>query len=359
MMNPRTMPALVCLFGTAIVLCACRPDGPAAAASSAAAAPAAAATPRAVAADVAASDANASAAATFDVPATQVPEPLRLIAYGDMRFTDAHETSASQPTVRLALVNRVAAEEPLAIFVNGDLPWHGTAADYDVYRAETAVWRTRHLRVYPALGNHEFAQCAEARCLELWWTAFPDLRARRWYSVKIGGEVLGIALDSDAALLPGSPQRLWLESQMNGAAKRVRFVLIILHHPPVADVQTGQLADHNPRPNEAALADYLSAAAPTLPGRVLVSAGHIHNYERFERDGVIYLVSGGGGAHPYEVDRTPADRYRQPDFPNYHYVRMTFTGSHLAGEMLRLRDFAAAQPHEWEIRDRFEADSRR
>jgi hypothetical protein len=40
-----------------------------------------------------------------------------------------------------------------------------------------------------------------------------------------------------------------------------------------------------------------------------VSAGHIHNYERLERDGVVYLVSGGGGAAPYEIDRTAARRY--------------------------------------------------
>ena len=47
---------------------------------------------------------------------------------------------------------------------------------------------------------------------------------------------------------------------------------------------------------------------------------HIHNYERLVRDGVTYLVSGGGGAKPYEVERTPADLYQSRDFPNYHYV---------------------------------------
>jgi hypothetical protein len=43
--------------------------------------------------------------------------------------------------------------------------------------------------------------------------------------------------------------------------------------------------------------------------RFVVSAGHIHNYERLERDGVVYLVSGGGGAAPYEIDRAAARRY--------------------------------------------------
>ncbi len=54
---------------------------------------------------------------------------------------------------------RIAAENPAAIFINGDVPWHGIDADYEVYRSETRRWRARHLRVYPALGNHEFSAC--------------------------------------------------------------------------------------------------------------------------------------------------------------------------------------------------------
>ena len=88
--------------------------------------------------------------------------------------------------------------------------------------------------------------------------------------------------------------------------------------------------------------------------RFIVSAGHIHNYERLARDGVTYLVSGGGGATPYEIDRTPEDLYRGTEFPNYHYVRFELHGQHLSGAMLRLEDSAAANPAHWQVRDRFE-----
>ena len=121
----------------------------------------------------------------------------------------------------------------------------------------------------------------------------------------------------------------------------VREVLIVMHHPPVADVQTVKLVDHNPRPNEQALAAYLKTAAAHSAARFVVSAGHIHNYERLSQDGVTYLVSGGGGATPYEVDRTPADLYQDTDFPNYHYVRFELRGKSFSGEMIRLQDFAA------------------
>ncbi|HEV7356709.1 MAG TPA: hypothetical protein VGN99_01855, partial [Steroidobacteraceae bacterium] len=69
-------------------------------------------------------------AATFTVPDLGQPEPLVLIACGDTRFTDASETTASSPSVRRALVAKIAAENPTAIFINGDLPYHGIAADY-------------------------------------------------------------------------------------------------------------------------------------------------------------------------------------------------------------------------------------
>ena len=63
----------------------------------------------------------------------------------------------------------------------------------------------------------------------------------------------------------------------------VDFLVITMHHPPVADVQTHLLVDHNPRPNEFALRDYLAEKAKKIHARILVSAGHIHNYERHER----------------------------------------------------------------------------
>jgi hypothetical protein len=85
-----------------------------------------------------------------------------------------------------------------------------------------------------------------------------------------------------------------------------------------------------------------------------VSAGHIHNYERLEKAGVTYLVSGGGGAHPADIDRTADDLYRDRRFPNYHYVRFELRRHRLVAEMIRLEDGDAAKPSRWKVRDRFE-----
>jgi hypothetical protein len=291
---------------------------------------------------------------TFSVPDAELPNPLVFIAYGDTRFTDAAETSAASPSARKAMIAKIAAEQPAAIFINGDLPWHGVAKDYDVYREETRRWREQNLRIYPSLGNHEFSACSLPACLERWWSTFPELRGRRWYSVAVGSKILALALDSDASLLPGSEQALWLKTQFAALDPKVEFVLIVLHHPPLSDVQTTLLADHNVRPNERALAEYLGTIVRLTHARIAVIAGHVHNYERFVEDGVVYLVSGGGGAKPYPVDRTAADLYQGTDFPNYHYIRFELRGKTLVAEMIRLSDFAAARPGRWEVRDRFE-----
>jgi hypothetical protein len=283
-------------------------------------------------------------------------KPVTVIAYGDLRFTDPSNTTAANPTARHALVERIAEEKPDALLLNGDVPWHGgDRDDYAVYRNETQPWRNAHLRVFPALGNHEFAECDVPQCLANWWAAFPTLKGRRWYSVRLGTKIYVIALDSDDSLLPGSEQRHWLENQIASLPAKIEFVLIAMHHPPVADIQTKFEVDHNPRPNELALAQYLRTAAATSRARFVVIAGHIHNYERFLQDDVVYLVSGGGGAHPYEVDRTPSDLYQDSGFPNYHYVKFVFTGRTLRGSMYRLPDANAAT---WQAKDTFEIRSK-
>ena len=295
----------------------------------------------------------------FSVAEPTPARPLSFIAYGDMRFTSPEERTAAVPNVRLALVRQIATEEPAALLLTGDVPWHGgTNADYDVYRAETRPWRERGIPVFPALGNHEFSGCDEAQCLENWWNAFPELRDKRWYAVSIGSQVRAIALDTDAPLGAGSPQQAWLRGVLGTLPASVRYVVLYMHHPPVSDVASGALANHNPRENEQALAAYVEELAATSKARLVVIAGHIHNYERLEERGVVYLVSGGGGARPYPVERGPQDLYLGTEEPNFHYIRFTVAADRLHGEMIRVEDPSAVAPHQFVVRDVFDVSAR-
>lgn len=282
----------------------------------------------------------AAAGPTFRL--TVPPGPLHLVVYGDMRFTDPRDTVHSDPAARRALVARIAAARPLALFMDGDLPFRGgDVADYAEYRRETAAWRRLGIHEYPVMGNHEYAGCAPQQCRDNWWQAFPALKGRRWYSVQLGSQLYAIGLDSNGDLKPGSAQYRWFTQQLAAIPADVPFVLVWLHHPPVADAERGAMPGHCPRPNEQVIARLLDTVAPNSPHRFLVVSGHVHNYERFAQDGVSYIVSGGGGASPDRVARTAADFYPGGHAPNYHYLALTVTPQVL---QLRMRRYTPG-PH--------------
>ncbi len=212
----------------------------------------------------------------------------------------------TNPKVRRLLVQKIAEEHPDAILMNGDVPYSGDVVDdYNVFKTETEIWRNDHLRVYPALGNHEFHGDPQ-EALEHWWNAFPQMRGRRWYSVQLGKKIYTIALDSDTSLKRGSDQLNWLNAQLTNLPGSTRFVFISLHHPPVADFQTTINVSHNPRPNEIELR---------------------------------------------------ADLYQDNRFPNYHFVEFVLNGDSLMGKMYRLADADAETPT-WEVKDTFEVQAK-
>jgi hypothetical protein len=93
----------------------------------------------------------------------------------------------------------------------------------------------------------------------------------------------------------------------------------------------------------------LRVAAAAQSAKIVVMAGHIHNYERFYQDNVMYIVSGGGGATPYPVIRTPGDLYKSNAFPNYNYVEFLLEGKTLRGTMYRLSSL-----RKWQAKDTFQ-----
>ena len=280
--------------------------------------------------------------------------PFTFVVYGDTRFT--REESVANPIARRALVERIAAESPAAIFIGGDLIYRGNVVDdYATYRSETLDWARRKIPVFPALGNHEFSGCDAddtARCLENWWQAFPELKLRpyRWYSVSIGRDILTLVLDSAASLKPQSEQHLWLERQLAAADTHYRFILVVLHYPPVRDPVFPHGRD------EAEIERYLSSQAPALHAKVIVVGSHVHNYERFSRNGIMYLVSGGGGAKPVPAFRMSGELSQLRTPVNFHYLRFRLENDRLTCTMVRF-DAADQSGNAWSEPDRFEVST--
>jgi 3',5'-cyclic AMP phosphodiesterase CpdA len=294
---------------------------------------------------------DGSGAPTFVVNPLSLPKKLKIIAYGDIRFMDPAEKVQSHPAARRAIVAKVAQEKPDALLITGDLPHVGASPeDWAIMHNETTAWRDAHLRLYPTLGNHEFAGGVE-KGLENWWTEFPDFKNRRWYSVQFANCYF-IALDSDTSLDEDSLQGKWLSAQLAHLPPETDFVFLEMHHPPYTD--SIELTGHSAREQEKKLGRRLEALQPSLRARLIVVAGHVHNYERFVHGDVTYLVSGGGGAAPYLFSRSKDDFYRGGRAPTFHYVTFMVDGNQLKATMTKLMNPESESNPQWQEKDSFQ-----
>lgn len=82
--------------------------------------------------------------------------PVRFVAYGDTRFHNPKDTEASNPPVRVALVQAIAEVNPAFVCFTRDIVYNGyDADDRKVWDSETSIWRGKKIPIYPALGNHD------------------------------------------------------------------------------------------------------------------------------------------------------------------------------------------------------------
>jgi acid phosphatase type 7 len=249
---------------------------------------------------------------------SQTRTPFRFVVYGDTRFTDPANTQAASPPVRRALVQAIAEADPAFISVGGDIAYNGDDTnDWKIWDSETEAWRQRHITVYPALGNHDL-HGNQRIALENYFQRFPALQNNRYYSVRTANTLM-LVLDSSLDETSG-PQGQWLANKLDSVPPDVDFVFLVLHHPPYTASSDRALGGgHSARHPEQLLAKALEERQGRVHARFVVFSGHVHNYEHQEHNGVTYFVTGGGGARPYPVERTPNDPLNGKSV-NYHYL---------------------------------------
>ncbi|MBO0861715.1 MAG: metallophosphoesterase [Chloracidobacterium sp.] len=261
--------------------------------------------------------------------------PFRFIAYGDTRFTDPANRDAANPEYRQLLVRAIADARPAFIVFGGDIAYNGNNSDdWKVYDQETAIWRTRGIPVYPALGNHDLHGDPKI-ALGNYFARFPKLRENRFYSVRAANALM-LFLDSALDETSG-PQGEWLRDQIEHVSANTDFIIIAMHHPPYTSSSDDKTlgGGHSARPTEQKLAAYLEEQQKKLRARIVVLAGHVHNYERHEHEGVMYFVTGGGGAHAYPIARASGDPFQSQEI-NYHYILLEIQRGKLKATMNRV-----------------------
>ena len=295
-------------------------------------------------------------APTFTVSDLPAGRPLRIIVYGDMRFTDASNTSDTHPGVRKWLAQKVGEEKPDVLLLTGDMPFHGSnPADWKIYSQETALWAQEQLRIYPTIGNHEGLTDPRSGMMN-YYAAYPQIDHHRWYSVRMGNIYL-ITLDTSTFLNIGWEQRQWLDAQLAHIPSSADFVFFLFHVPLVSDLQTAFMLGI-PDPASLDLRHDLEASAAASHAKFVVFNGHIHNYERFEINGITHVITGGGGARPYPIFiRGDQDLFQARTYPNFNYVVITLEGKHAEAKMYRVVDPDAAQKTV-ELKDSFKLDAK-
>jgi len=268
---------------------------------------------------------------------TKIPSTFSFVAYGDTRFHDPTDTTASNPAARRALVAAIDREHPAFISIGGDIVYVGDSPDWNTWDSETAVWREHKIAIYPALGNHDVKGDLQ-KALENYFARFAELQQSRFYSVRTENTVM-LILDSNIDELSGA-QGTWLRSQLDHIPATTDFVFLVFHHPVYTSSSDEKVlgGGHSSRTREEEVGKLLEEKQQHLRARILVFNGHVHNYERHEHGGVTYFVTGGGGAHAYPITRKPGDLYQDGGI-NYHYLLVQVDHNHATVTMNKL-DFS-------------------
>jgi predicted phosphodiesterase len=185
------------------------------------------------------------------------------------------------------IVAGIMSREPAVVFHVGDLVEHGhRQKEWDRFLTNAAPILAQ-AEFFPALGNHDDDSPTYFEAFDL-----PD--NERWYSVdRIG--VHFIVVDTNWDLSPGSEQYLWLEQDLLSAQGACELTVVVMHHSLYCTAHH-PVDEKGLRPSLVPLFE--------RSGVDVVFSGHDHVYERSQVNGVVYVVTGGGGANLYPQTRS-------------------------------------------------------
>jgi hypothetical protein len=241
--------------------------------------------------------------------------PLSFLVYGDTRDNE----------VGSALVTLAHSLAPDLILHTGDIVHLGYDVKYWYTFFHDEAPLLADVPLYPAPGNHDLARDPAGLMLQRFF-ALPEHAAQQLYYAFSFGPARFIVLDGNR---PDATQTAWLAAQLAEAQSNgVAHVFVLLHQPPFS---MGQHCGDG-----IAQADWVQLFERYRVRAVF--AGHDHAYERLERNGVRYFVSGGGGAELYPEEQCAAfDRAARRVYRSVHHLlRVSVSGPSVSIEALPL-----------------------
>jgi 3',5'-cyclic AMP phosphodiesterase CpdA len=263
--------------------------------------------------DASASDAGKGSFRT--APAAGETDPYRFVVWGDTRTRhDVHKRVAE------ALVKHGI---PDFVLHTGDLVADGN--DSSLWPVFFDIERDllRQTAFFPSLGNHE----RNSRDYYDFFQVTSPYYSFNWgngHFIVLNSDIGNAASSAGARETFWTEQTRWLEEDLKNNQK-ADFRFVFAHHPPFSAVARRQ--DSNP---------HMTALVPLLE-KYNVSAGffgHDHNYQHYLKNGIHYIITGGGGAPLYDVDK-PDPAITRKVVSTEHFVTVR-----VEGKIARLRAIA-------------------
>ena len=178
---------------------------------------------------------------------------------------------------------------------------------------------------YPSLGNHEYNNIFYYRAFDL-PNGGGDYN-RRWYSFDYGSVHFTII---DSNISPNDTafktQINWLKNDLSSTNKV--FKIVFFHHPFwTTSQQYGPMEENKENGNE--LIKYWMPILKQYKVDAVMN-GHIHAYERYEKDGIMFITTGGGGAPLDTIHTATPLPWVKKDIIGYtHFVQVEATSNTL------------------------------
>jgi hypothetical protein len=223
------------------------------------------------------------------------------------------------------LIRRILERKPNLIVHLGDMI---TKPHEKEWKAFFEISKTIDLPFFPVVGNHDVGITTLGR--EIYRKQFHLPEGKTYYAFR-AGDNLFVILDSEKG--KGrivDEQWSWLENMLS-SSKEI-FKLIFIHRPlflPMDSLKIGKAMDKYPFDRDELHRLFIRT------GVKAVFTADDHRYDRREKDKILYLIAGGGGAPIYTFE----DRGGY-----FHYVWIAVERGRMEGEVVDL---------EGQIRDRF------
>ncbi|MFF9479873.1 metallophosphoesterase family protein [Streptomyces sp. NPDC014733] len=245
------------------------------------------------------------------------------VAAGDIAEQCTADSSDCEHPKTAALVKKI---NPKFIMTMGDNQYDDARLK-DFTRYYDKTWGVFKNKTHPIPGNHEtYDPDGEFKGYKSYFgkIAYPD--GKPYYSYDEGNWHF-IALDTNNLT---SAQLKWFKADLKATSKKC--VAAYFHHPLFSSGEHGN--DPVSRPVWKALYDAKAE---------LVLNGHDHHYERFapqnpdgkrdDKNGIVELLGGMGGAHPYKIEEVqPNSQKRLTD--TFGVVKLNFTDTGFSWDLV-------------------------